>query len=149
MLIDSRFDLFADLDQLRRRVDSAFGARAGGLDGRHGLVHQSRSLYPDLRLRDVEGGWEIVGDAAGLRAEDVEITLEGRDLRIQGRADEATPEGWRRVWGERRRWSFDKTLRFADPIDAAGVSAEVKNGVLRVTVPRLAPSGPVRIEVKS
>lgn len=151
MIVDNRFELLTDFDQLRRRMDSAFDGffGAGGLDGRHGLVHHSRSLYPELRVREIDNGWEIVGDVAGFSAADVEVTMEGRDLRVQGKAGDATPEGWRRVLSERRRWSFDKTLRFAEPVDATGIVAEVKNGVLRITVPKAKATAPVRIEVKS
>ena len=152
MIVDNRADLLSDFDLLRRRMDTAFGAFGGfigGLDGQHGLVHHSRNLYPQLLVREIEGGWEVTADVPGFRAEEVSITVEGRDLRVQGKAEDTTPEGWRRTFSERRRWSFDKTLRFAELIDSAAVGAEVKNGVLRVTLPRAKAAGPVRIEVKS
>ena len=49
---------------------------------------------------------------------------------------------------ERGHGAFSRTFEFADKIDVAGVTADLSNGVLTVTLPKVPPPPPRRIEVR-
>lgn len=129
-------DVFAELDAFRRSVDALF-ATPGGLHGGHGLTASSRAFYPTLTVTETEEAFTLVGDLPGFTHERLEITVEGRDLRLQGRPADAE-EGWTVRRAERPSWTFDRTVRFGADIDADAVSARLEDGVLTITVPKVA-----------
>lgn len=131
-------DLFAEMDGLTRRLDAFFGA--GGLSGGHGLTAASRALFPQLRVTEAEDAFVVTGDLPGLDPDTLELTAEGDVLVLRGASDQAEPEGFQRLRAERRPWRFERSLRFARPIDADRVSAKLTNGVLTVTVPLRTPT---------
>lgn len=140
-------DLFSELDNLRRHVDAAFQGSTRGFDGHHGLTHISRGLYPYLTLGEDEKGWTLRGDLPGFTAADLQIEAEGDVLTLRaGRRPD--PEGWAARHQERRTAAFSRQLRFQGGFDAAGVTAELKDGVLTVSVPRPTRLQPITIEVR-
>lgn len=142
-------DLFTELDHLRRQVDAAFQGNwaTRGFDGLHGLTHVSRGLYPYLTLTEDEQGWTLHGDLPGFTAGDVQIAAEGDVLTLRAER-RPNPEGWTARHHERRTGAFSRQLRFQGGFDAAGVTAELKEGVLTVRVPRAARVQPITIEVR-
>lgn len=143
-------DLFSEIDALRRQVDASFqGTWAQrGFDGRHGLTHASRALYPYLTVSEDEQGWTLKGDLPGFVAGDVQLSAEGDLLTLRAERVAGQDEGWTPRHQERRGGSFSRQVRFQGGFDAAGVTAELKDGVLTVRVPRPGRAQPVTIEVR-
>ena len=123
-----------------------------------------RELEP-LRLPDLEvdgGDWTpsvdiqersdrfcIRADLPGVNPEDVEITLEGGCLTLRGsRHEEKTEDaqGFRRT--ERVQGIFHRRFSLPDTVDAEGVKAESRHGVIEITVPKREKAQPRRITVK-
>ena len=93
---------------------------------------------------------EITVELPGMKPEDVKVeVLEGR-LMIHGEKKEekeVTDKTFHRV--ERRYGEFRRTLPLPTTIDAEKVVAEFKDGVLKVTVPKVPAAQPKNIEVKT
>lgn len=101
------------------------------------------SMPLDLFENDQE--YLLLADLPGVRAEDLNVTLEGRDLLVEARrpdAEHGTAElnGW-------PIFDYRRTLRVPDGVTADGVSAELDNGVLRLHIAKPAVVAPKRIPV--
>ena len=114
---------------------------------------------PALDVSETEDALEIQVELPGVDPENIEITVSGNDLIIRGEkttvaTDESVPETdggetvertWHRV--ERRRGSYERTLKLPETVDAAKIEATSSNGVLTVTLPKREEIQPRRIEV--
>ena len=81
-------------------------------------------------------GWELTIPLPGLRAEEVHIEVDGDRLRIRAARDVAPPAGSRALLRERASWRIDEQLRLNERVDAAGITASLADGLLRVRLPR-------------
>jgi HSP20 family protein len=96
-------------------------------------------MAPAMDLVENKGAYQISAELPGLSPEDVEIEMTDRTLTIRGEKREETEktEADYRL-SERRYGSFRRVLTLPDGVDADKVSAKVVNGVLTVTLPKLA-----------
>lgn len=97
-----------------------------------------------------EGHYTVQASLPGVKAEDLDITVEDNVLTIQGevKSDEKLSEGNYHV-RERRYGNFSRSLRFPVAVNPEAIEANMDNGVLTVTVPKAEEVKPKRIAVKA
>jgi HSP20 family protein len=93
---------------------------------------------------------EIVVTASlpGVKAEDVEITVEADTLTIKGEIPAAL-ENVSALIGERYHGPFSRTLQLNVAVDVSNIEAKFDNGVLTVTLPKAEEVRPKQIKVKA
>jgi len=104
---------------------------------------------PRVDVRENEKDFRISFELPGVETDEVKIALENGFLTISGEkkfdeTDETASS--RRI--ERRFGSFKRSFRLSDGIDQKKISAEFKNGVLNVVVPKTKDSIKKEIEIK-
>jgi HSP20 family protein len=91
----------------------------------------------------------VTAEVPGLKREDVDLALEETRLTLRGqRVDRRTSSDvlhFHQV--ERSHGSFSRTFEFGEKVDMDRVSADLTDGVLTVTLPKIAPPPARRIEV--
>lgn len=103
---------------------------------------------PRVDIAETDTALLVLGDLPGVRPEDLDIHLEDHELRITGKCQPREIRG--NQWlQEYQVGDFERTFKVGDQIDAAKVSAELKNGVLTIVLPKAEAIKPRRIEVKS
>jgi HSP20 family protein len=92
----------------------------------------------------------IEADVPGLSRDDIDITVENGVLTIAGaRHVEESKDGENYFVTERRMGKFSRAFRLDSRICEDGVNAQLKDGVLTVTVAKPEEVKPRRIEVKA
>lgn len=87
-------------------------------------------------------------DVPGVDLAAVEITLDQGVLSISGeRAKDAIANEAQRRRTERPHGRFHRRFTLPDTVDAAGVRASGRNGIVEVTIPKQPKSQPRRIQV--
>jgi HSP20 family protein len=89
----------------------------------------------------------ITADVPGLKAEDLQVTLESNTLTIRGELKNR-PEERNYFLHERATSHFERILTINTPIDANKVEAEFENGVLTLTLPKVEANKPKQIAIK-
>ncbi len=92
----------------------------------------------------------LKADLPGLSRDDIEIDVEGNELRIRGERTfktEETDEQTNIRRRERAYGMFERTFVLPDTFEATDVTATYTDGVLTVTVPRAASTKPRRVTV--
>lgn len=108
----------------------------------------TRPFSPQIDV--VEGEQEVVliADLPGVNPEDVDVTVANRVLTLSGKrhasADRAT--GRSRV-SERPSGTFARHFTLPVTVDTTKIAAELKQGVLKVTLPIAAQAQPRKIAV--
>ncbi len=118
-------------------------------------------LWPQVSWRDVtdstgidiyETDDAVVAQAQvpGIPEDQVEVTVEGNVLTISGSYEETQEEQEKKrtVYKQTRQTSFNYTTGLPRMVDAAKAQAEVENGVVKVTIPKVEEEKPKKIEVK-
>ncbi len=86
----------------------------------------------------------VTADLPGYQKEDIDLTLQGDRLSIRAereRETEQTDEGeGRYIRKERRHESVNRTVTIPEEVDEENVSADYRNGVLTVTLPKRSAS---------
>lgn len=111
---------------------------------------RSRPVYaPRVDIVETDDTLEIFADMPGVTKDSVEITMEQRVLRIQGRADISLPEGIAPLYLEYQPGDYERAFTLSDAIDPAGIEARVRSGVLHLRLPKAGPAKAQRIEVRA
>ena len=87
-------------------------------------------------------------DLPGFEREDVSIHLHDQTLQIEAeRTSEMDEESGTFVRRERRRRSMTRSIRLPDVVEEEDVEAEMHNGVITITLPKLVPDEGHEIEI--
>lgn len=112
---------------------------------------------PDVDILESADAYVILADVPGADEESIDIQLEKGVLTLdarpaadagQGDGEENAPEAEPR-YAEYRSGGYHREFRISEDIDAAGVSAKMKDGVLELRLPKSAQSRPRRIQVEA
>jgi HSP20 family protein len=127
-----------ELSQIQREVNRLFDDQA-----------RCRSSYPLLNIWSNEDGAVLSAQVPGIDPENLNIEVKGNIVRFEGERPDAVEadEKTQIHRCERGCGSFSRTLRLPFDVETDAVKANYRNGILRVTLPRLEASKPKRIEV--
>lgn len=104
---------------------------------------------PAMDVIESADGYLITLDAPGLSSDSFELECQDGVLTIAGeRGATEAEEGFAWLRREVRSGSFRRTVKLAEDADVAGVDAEYRDGVLRITIPRHEAAKPTRIAVR-
>jgi len=97
-------------------------------------------VQPRADIFETEGAFTLVADMPGVDDKTVEVTVKQNVLTIHGENRMPAPEGFRSVYAEFEPADYFRAFQLAGDVDASKIKATVKNGVLRVSVPKAAPA---------
>lgn len=108
---------------------------------------------PQVDVTESDKGYEIVAELPGLDQKDVELELKEDVLTLSGeKKEEQEKEEKDYHLTERRFGSFRRSFRLPSEVDQNKVSADFKNGVLTIAMPKTAkaqkPSKKIGIKSK-
>lgn len=107
------------------------------------------SEYPYVNVAEYKDEIQVVAEIPGVPKEKVKLQIHDGVLTISGERpvpNEEKESEWLRQ--EIRYGAFSRTIELPESIDAAKVSAEYTNGVLRVTLPKQEASKPKEISIR-
>lgn len=104
---------------------------------------------PPMDVYETPARYVVTAEVPGLAREQIELAVQENRLTIRGvrpaAADETPGRHFHQI--ERGHGAFQRTFEFVDVVDQDGISAELHNGVLTVTLRKTA-TPPRRIEVQ-
>ncbi|MGA2342456.1 MAG: Hsp20/alpha crystallin family protein, partial [Steroidobacteraceae bacterium] len=105
---------------------------------------------PPVDIHEEDNQFLVHVDLPGVDPKAVEITSEQGVLTIRGRREESRREardGYRRI--ERVTGEFQRRFSLPDSADVQNIKAKAVNGVLQVSIPKLAQVQPQRVTVEA
>ena len=94
-------------------------------------------VVPAMDMTEKEKAYEVTAELPGMAESDVEVKLANGNLSIRGeKREEKEEKDKERHVSERSYGAFHRLFRLPDDVDADGVEAEFRNGVLKVTLPK-------------
>jgi HSP20 family protein len=106
--------------------------------------------WPAMDLAERGDAIIVKAEVPGLKAEDIEISVEGNVLTISGEKKEAQEEKGENYYHcERRYGTFRRSVNLSQAVQVDQIKAEYHEGILTVTMPKSEQAKSKRIEVKS
>lgn len=130
----------APFQTLSRELDRMFD---GFLDG----PFRRQNSFPAICAWETAEAFEIEAQVAGLRAEDIDVSVHGNRVTMRGERKETKRDG---ATSLRREWStyqFERSFDLPVEVDDKKVVAELRDGILHLTLPKAPGTVPQRIKV--
>lgn len=130
---------FAWMDELRRRMDTW----AGDFD--------TAQTFTGARMTIRDEGKELtlIAEVPGVGQENLKVSLHNDTLTISGERADDLPQGYKVSRRERSPIRFSRTFTLPVKVDPDKTRAELKNGVLKLTLEKAAEAQPRQISVKA
>ncbi len=138
---DSVPELRSFRNDVNRLFDEFFNLRTAGLFDSEWL--------PAIDVYDDEKNFYIKADLAGIDEKDLDVTLNGNMMTISGKKIDERKEkkGENYIYSERRCGSFSRSVTLPAGIRQKGIKADLKNGVLTVTIEKAEPVKNEKIKI--
>lgn len=142
---DEKSDPWNDFRSLQKEINDLFDLDHS--PSSTGLF--DRSVSPPMDVVEKEHEFDITFELPGLEQEDVEISVAANVLTIKGEKKEEKEAGDGKYY-RKESWSgsFQRTLSLPATADSEKIDAQLKNGVLNITIPVKPEAKPKQIAVK-
>jgi HSP20 family protein len=129
-------DLF---NRIGRLLESSvgFGPQAGRM-----------AWAPLVDMSETDQAYVVEVDLPGVKSEDIDIEINERELVITGEIKESEREGVLRR-STRRTGQFEYRALLPTDVKSENISANLADGVLKVTIPKAEPAKSRHIEISS
>lgn len=124
---------------LSREAASAKGAAQSG--------ESEFTVKPVYEIKETDEAWGLTVHLPGVAKDGLELTAEEGLVTIRGRRAWRQPEGWTSLYRESVDAPFELNLEHDNTVNADGIHAELKDGVLRVSLPKAEAVKPRKITV--
>lgn len=104
---------------------------------------------PVTDIFETKDGFIVCAEMPGVDADSVSVTLDRDVLRIAGSTKPPRPDGYSLIHAEYRPGDYERSFALAVPVDADRIDASVKDGVLKLVLPKAAPVAARKIVVKA
>ena len=110
--------------------------------------HDSQAMTPRVDVLEDDSGITLIADMPGVAKESLEIKVENDALSIEGAISAATPQALEATYAEVRIPRYRRSFTLSRELDAGRIEAQLKDGVLKLRIPKHEQARPQRISVK-
>lgn len=104
-------------------------------------------VIPPVDVFENESGITLLADLPGVSRENLGVRVDGDSLVIEATATPTGPAEMDLIWGEAQVPSYRREFTLSRELDSAHIEATLKDGVLKLAIPKLEEAKPRRIEV--
>ena len=105
-------------------------------------------VIPPVDVFEDESGITLLADLPGVSRERLGVRVDGDSLLIEGTVEVAGPKNMDIVYGEAQVPAYRREFTLSRELDSSRIEAQLKDGVLRLTIPKAEEARPRRIDVR-
>jgi len=114
-----------------------------------GDERDTRAIRPFVDVVEDDTGITLLADLPGVPRDQLELKVEGDTLQIEGRVAQATPEGLEATYAEVQVPRYRRAFRLGKEFNVEQIDANLKDGVLKLRIPKHAHAQPRRISIRA
>jgi len=145
-MADDKQDLRVNPQQATAAGNRGQGARRQQGEGPSD-TEGTRSMLPRVDVLEDGAGITLLADMPGVPKEKLELKVEGDTLLIEGTVSAPGPQEMEAIYVEVRVPRFRRAFTLSRELDANRIEASLKDGVLKLRIPKQEHAKPRRIEV--
>jgi HSP20 family protein len=108
----------------------------------------ARIFLPTADIYETQDTISVVLEMPGVEKSNVDVRVEDGVLKVEGRLDFSKYEGLQPLYTEYNVGHYSRSFRLSSKIDHGKIGAELKNGVLTLTLPKVEEAKPRTIQIK-
>lgn len=105
------------------------------------------TVKPAYEIKETDDAYGVTVYLPGVTKDGLEITADAAEFRLVGRRAWKRPDGWTSLYRESVDAPFELVLTHENVIDADKIAAELRDGILRVSLPKAEAVKPRKITV--
>lgn len=145
----ARWSPLKELEEMEKRLSSVFGRVPKRAEGEKEEAMSVADWSPLVDITEDEKEYVVKAEVPEMKKEDIKLNVHDDVLTISGeRKYEKEEKGKKYHRVERAYGSFVRSFTMPEDADGTKVSAEYKDGVLKVHLPKSEKAKPKAIEVK-
>lgn len=109
----------------------------------------SDGFAPNLNVAETDNAFEVTVDLPGMKPEEFNVEFHDGHLWVTGERKSESEETGKTFHRIERRWGTFRRVIPMTNVDAAGITADYKDGILHITANKTEAAKPKRIEVKT
>lgn len=111
---------------------------------------QQAQVVPPVDIFEDDAAITVLADLPGVSREQLGVRVDGDSLVIEATANAiAVPQGMELVYSEAQFPSYRRQFTLSRELEPTRIEAALKDGVLRLTIPKAEEAKPRRIEVRA
>ena len=108
----------------------------------------ARIFLPTADIYETQDALTVTLEIPGVEKDKVEVSVEDGVLKVEGRLDFSKYQGLQPLYTEYNVGNYSRSFRLSSKIDQSSISAELKDGVLSLVLPKVQEAKPRTIQVK-
>jgi HSP20 family protein len=125
---------------IAKKDDAALARSAAG---------DERTMVPRVDVFEDDSGITLLADLPGVPKEQLELKVDGETLLIEGAIATPTPQNLQSVYAEIRVPRYRRAFVLSRELDPSRIEANLRDGVLKLRIPKQEHAKPRRIEVRT
>jgi HSP20 family protein len=122
-------------------------ARTSSTENGNGSRPSLLPRKPTYQIKETPEAYTVTVQLPGVTKDAVELTSENGQFRLFARRSWQQPEGWTTVYRESNDAAYELVLTHDNAIDADKIAAELRDGVLSVSLPKTEAVKPRKVTV--
>jgi HSP20 family molecular chaperone IbpA len=106
-------------------------------------------LRPPVDIFEDGNGITLIADMPGVSKDRLNLQVDRDSLIVEGEAEIDMPEGMEALHADVRSTRYRRSFALSGELETDGIDAGLKDGVLRVHIPKRAEVRPRKIEVRA
>jgi len=108
----------------------------------------ARIFLPTADIYETEDALSVVLEMPGVEKNNVDVRVEDGVLKVEGRLDFSKYQGLQPLYTEYNVGHYFRSFQLSSKIDHNRIEAELKDGVLALTLPKVEEAKPRTIQIK-
>jgi len=140
---------FRSIGGLQRELDNVFDHQRPRKQSRSASAKDLNGDWtPVVDIQESEGAFQIIVELPGVKDNEIDITLEKKELTIKGYRSITPSENFEAKRQERISGNFVRQFTLPDTVDGENISAKSELGVLTIIIPKAKVPKPLSIAVE-
>lgn len=139
--------MFGAMDLFRNRMNRLFTDFDRSYGDDYGWRLTSGAT-PSTNLYDSGDKFVVMVEVPGMSKDDISVRIQGNYLELSGTRKADAPEGYKTHRTERPAATFTRSFTIPSDVNADGVEASMKDGLLMLSLPKAEAAKPKQIDIR-
>ena len=118
------------------------------LDQKEESTIPARVFVPSADIYENEDTLTVILEMPGVEKNNVQIKIEDDILKVDGRLDLSKYKGLQPLYIEYNVGDYTRSFQLSSKVDQSKITADLKNGVLTLTLPKVEEAKPRTIKIR-
>ena len=105
-------------------------------------------VVPPVDVFENDNAITLLADLPGVTRDQLQVRVDGETLVLEATASASGPENMQLVYGEAQCPTYKRQFTLSRELDTGRIEAQLRDGVLRLTIPKAEEARPRRIQVQ-